>query len=114
MQLEGDVAGMTITVSARIPDETQRRAVAKLKQIGSSQSELIRTAYDYVATWGHLPVAMNNDVLRGLDEQRRCELVDLCERSSTRVVAQPAGAGDVLHTRDLVAAVRRRCYEALG
>lgn len=104
---------MMTTVSARIPDETQRRAVAVLKQIGSSQSELIRTAYDYVAACGHLPVVTDDNNLRTFGEQRRCELVDLCERSSTGVVVQRAGGGDAWHARDLVTVQRRRRYEAL-
>ena len=102
------------TVSARIPDETQRRAMARLRQIGSSQSELIRTAYDYVAACGHLPVVMDNSGLRTLDEQRRRALAGLCERSSTGLVAQHADVGDARFARDLVADSRRRRYEALG
>ncbi|MBR3159060.1 MAG: hypothetical protein IKG18_04990 [Atopobiaceae bacterium] len=105
---------MMTTVSARIPDETQRRAVARLNQIGSSQSELIRTAYDYVAACGHLPAALGDSDRRTLDEQRRCAIADLCERSSIRSVTQRAGVGDAWYARDLVAASRRRRYEALG
>ena len=48
---------MDAMVSARVPIEIKKQADSKLKEIGSSATELINSAYDYVIKWGKLPGA---------------------------------------------------------
>ncbi len=43
------------TVSARVPVEVKKQADKKLRQMGSSTTELINAAYDYLIAEGHLP-----------------------------------------------------------
>ena len=42
-------------VSARVPVEIKKRGDQKLKEIGSSVTELVNSAYDYLLEHGRLP-----------------------------------------------------------
>ena len=46
---------MDAMVSARVPVEIKKQGDRKLKEIGSSATELINTAYEYVIANGKLP-----------------------------------------------------------
>lgn len=46
---------MDAMVSARVPVEIKKRGDSKLKEIGSSATELVNSAYEYVIEWGRLP-----------------------------------------------------------
>ncbi len=46
---------MDAMVSARVPVEIKKQGDRKLKEIGSSATELINTAYEYVIANGELP-----------------------------------------------------------
>ena len=48
---------MNATVSARVPVEIKKRGDSKLKEIGSSATELVNAAYRYVIDHGELPGA---------------------------------------------------------
>ncbi len=51
---------MHAMVTARVPQEIRDQVNAKLKAIGSSPTELVNAAYDYVLQAGRLP-DVNND-----------------------------------------------------
>ena len=75
---------MDTMVSARVPVEVKRRGDCQLKQIGSSVSELINSAYDYLFRYGELPgkkePARNEDtvmkVLTGEEARKLCERLE--------------------------------------
>ena len=46
---------MDAMVSARVPVEVKRQGDSKLKEIGSSVTELVNSAYDYLLENGSLP-----------------------------------------------------------
>ena len=46
---------MDAMVSARVPVEIKKRGDQKLKEIGSSVTELVNSAYDYLLEHGRLP-----------------------------------------------------------
>ena len=46
---------MDAMVSARVPVEIKKRGDSKLREIGSSATELVNAAYDYVIKCGKLP-----------------------------------------------------------
>ena len=46
---------MDAMVSARVPVEIKRQGDSKLREIGSSVTELVNSAYDYVIKYGALP-----------------------------------------------------------
>lgn len=46
---------MDAMVSARVPVEIKKRGDSKLREIGSSATELVNAAYDYVIKCGRLP-----------------------------------------------------------
>lgn len=48
---------MDAMVSARVPVEIKRQGDRKLKEMGSSATELINSAYRYVLAYGTLPTA---------------------------------------------------------
>lgn len=47
---------MDAMVTARVPIEIKRQADARLKEMGSSTTELINAAYRYVLAQGQLPI----------------------------------------------------------
>ena len=61
---------MHAMVTARVPVEIRDQVNAQLRDIGSSPTELVNAAYDYVLTTGELP-----DVNRG-DAPLRITLTD--------------------------------------
>ena len=46
---------MNAMVTARVPVEIKKQGDRKLKEIGSSATELVNAAYKYVLEHGHLP-----------------------------------------------------------
>ena len=46
---------MDAMVSARVPVEIKKRGDSQLREIGSSATELVNSAYEYVIKWGRLP-----------------------------------------------------------
>ena len=46
---------MDAMVSARVPVEIKKQGDSKLKEIGSSATELVNAAYEYVLEYGKLP-----------------------------------------------------------
>ncbi len=48
---------MDAMVSARVPAEIKKQGDAKLKEIGSSTTELINAAYNHLLKYGELPGA---------------------------------------------------------
>jgi antitoxin component of RelBE/YafQ-DinJ toxin-antitoxin module len=46
---------MDIVITARIPQEVKEFAVLKLREMGSSPTELINAAFDYFLATGKLP-----------------------------------------------------------
>lgn len=52
---------MHAMVTARVPVEIRDQVNAKLRAIGSSPTELVNAAYDYVLATGELPDARSGD-----------------------------------------------------
>lgn len=52
---------MHAMVTARVPLEIRDQVNAKLRSIGSSPTELVNAAYDYVLATGELPDAQRGD-----------------------------------------------------
>lgn len=52
---------MHVVVTARVPVEIRDQVNAHLRDIGSSPTELINAAYDYVLKTGRLPDAVQED-----------------------------------------------------
>lgn len=52
---------MHAMVTARVPVEIRDQVNAKLRAMGSSPTELVNAAYDYVLATGELPDARSND-----------------------------------------------------
>ena len=56
---------MDAMVTARVPVEIKKRGDSKLKEIGSSATELVNSAYEYVLQTGKLPRAKATDEVPG-------------------------------------------------
>ena len=69
---------MHAMVTARVPLEIRDQVNAKLRSIGSSPTELVNAAYDYVLATGELP-----DAQRG-ESPLRITLTDAYRRRSGR------------------------------
>ena len=52
---------MDAMVSARVPVEVKKQGDEKLKEIGSSITELVNSAYDYLLEHGTLPKATRSE-----------------------------------------------------
>lgn len=70
---------MDAMVTARVPIEIREQGNSILKSIGSSPTELVNAAYDYVLKTGELPLAGNppcpDTAARILSEAQRSELL---------------------------------------
>ena len=66
-----EVADVDAMVTARVPIEVKERVGAMLRDMGSSPTELVNAAYDYVLRCGKLPEVEREDpcVIRLTPEQ---------------------------------------------
>ena len=100
-------------VTARVPTEIKKQGNAVLKRIGSTPTELINSAYEYVISQGSLPTdhVLAHPGPRELTPGQRNKLK---ERGHRMLVKSD---GDVLNDRSLknvLAEMRYADYEALS
>ena len=81
---------MHAMVTARVPQEIRDQVNAKLKAIGSSPTELVNAAYDYVLQAGRLPDVNNDEapLCITLTEAQENELRFRLKRSEERRVGK--------------------------
>ena len=104
---------MDATVSARIPVEVKKQGDALLREIGSSATELINAAYDYLLKTKSLPQAqpaapakVTCKVLRGKDLER---FKEMWEKRSIPPIPEYDGT----NFKELFNAMRDERYEGI-
>lgn len=100
-------------VTARVPAEIKKQGNAALQRIGSTPTELINSAYEYVISYDSLPMdrALARPGLRKLTPGQKNKLKD----RGRKMLVKPGG--DVLNGRnlkDVLAEMRFADYEALS
>lgn len=97
-------------VSARVPSEKKTQVNSILREIGSTQTDLVNAAYDYVLAYGKLPsVSKAEPGLRRLGPAER-EAVRQWMAQTTFPALGKQFANDY---KDLIAKGRAADYEAL-
>ena len=106
------------TVSARVPDEVRRQAVARLRARGATVSDLVNAAFDYIIQTGELPGDAPGSEAphrgrgpRALDPAQAAGLRESLA-ATTFPGATPAATGGTY--KEFLAEGRRRDYEALS
>jgi antitoxin component of RelBE/YafQ-DinJ toxin-antitoxin module len=81
---------MDPVVTGRVPEAVRNRGNAVLKEIGSSPSELINAAYDYVIRERRLPKAVDlpDAGTRTLTEAQAAELLNFMKRVRVEVPSE--------------------------
>jgi antitoxin component of RelBE/YafQ-DinJ toxin-antitoxin module len=104
---------MDAFVTARVPVELKERVVAKLQDIGATQSELVNAAFAYVMTTGALPRAHApaGSAARQLDAQKLA-VIEKRLRETTFPVPEETW-GDKPY-KEILANERAAAYEALS
>ncbi|MCI7730506.1 type II toxin-antitoxin system RelB/DinJ family antitoxin [Enorma burkinafasonensis] len=108
---------MSDLVSARIAPEIRRQGNEVLAQLGSTPSELIRSAYEYVIAKRQLPGATSDEAGRGGDAPDAASLDALVASIAESTVSVPSSAWDAIVDGDYkghIAASREADYEALA
>lgn len=108
---------MSEIVTARVPAEIRRQGNSILEELGSTPTELVRAAYEYVIATGELPDASQGQANSTPDgqlskEERRELLASLAE--TTFDVPQTAWGDACDLYKDEIAEGRRADYEALA
>lgn len=102
-----------VVVTARVPAEIRKQGNAALKRIGSTPTELINSAYQYVIAYDDLPLN-RAEVSPGRRELTAGQMNKLKERGR-KMLVKPGG--DVLNGRslkDVLREMRYADYEALS
>ncbi len=106
---------MDTTVSARIPVEVKKQADKKLRDMGSSPTELINAAYRYVLKENRLPVASAKATAgkrkRSLNKEQQRQLKEFLAKATFAV---PEEALEGKTYKEIIAEGRRADYEALA
>lgn len=77
---------MSKIVTARIPDEIYEQGVDLLNSLGSSTTELINAAFDFIIQTGSLPVApKKSGKSRTLNEAQKAQLARKLDASSLKI-----------------------------
>lgn len=100
-------------VTARVPVEIKRQGNAVLKKIGSTPTELVNAAYQYVLKREELPVEarlLEPHVIKLTDEQKKT----LRERGERATCAVPESFWQGKSYKDLLEEAMREKYEALA
>lgn len=107
---------MSDLVSARIAPEIRRQGNEVLAQLGSSPSELIRSAYEYVIAKHRLPGDDARDGGQGEDALDAASLDALMASIAQSTVSVPPVAWDAVGDdyKAYIAAEREADYEALA
>ena len=99
-------------VTARVPAEIKKQGNAVLREIGSTPTELVNAAYEYVLKEGALPVhnpPLEPRVIRLTDAQKR----KLRERSEKMTYAVPESFWQGKSYKELLEDAIKEKYEAL-
>ena len=99
-------------VTARVPAEIKKQGNAVLREIGSTPTELVNAAYEYVLKEGALPVhnpPLEPRVIRLTDAQKR----ELRERSEKMTYAVPESFWQGKSYKELLEDAIKEKYEAL-
>lgn len=104
---------MDAFVTARVPVELKEQVVAKLQDIGATQSELVNAAFAYVMATGALPRAHTSadSATRRLDAQKLA-IIEKRLRETTFPVPEDAWEGRSY--KEILAEERAAAYEALS
>ncbi len=108
---------MSDLVSARIAPEIRRQGNKVLAQLGSTPSELIRSAYEYVIAKRQLPQIEPGEENRSDSMPDAASLDALVASIAQSTVNMPATAWDDIANDDYksyIAAAREADYEALA
>ena len=108
---------MSDLVSARIAPEIRRQGNKVLAQLGSSPSDLIRSAYDYVLATHQLPQAEMGGEDRSDNTSDAASLDALVASIAQSTVSVPSSAWSVIDDdgyKAYIAAAREADYEALA
>ena len=108
---------MSDIVTARVPAEIRRQGNSILEELGSTPTELVRAAYEYVIATGELPDASRGQADSAADDQlsseERQELLASLE-DTTFYIPQTAWVDVCDLCKDEIAEGRRADYEALA
>jgi antitoxin component of RelBE/YafQ-DinJ toxin-antitoxin module len=99
-------------VSARVPVEIKRQGNSILEQIGSSPTQLVNTAYQYVIEHGELPLA--RQALK--PAKRKLETTQLNKIKARSLLMALPGCEDLLDNKgikEILAEGRQTSYESL-
>lgn len=102
-----------VVVTARVPAEIKKQGAAVLQRIGSTPTELINSAFQYVIEYEDLP-SCQNVLAPGRRELTAGQRNKLKERGR-KMLVKPGG--DVLNGRsikDVLSEMRYADYEALS
>lgn len=108
---------MSDLVSARIASEIRRQGNEVLAQLGSTPSELIRSAYEYVIAKRQLPGAESAEAQRDDAVPDAASLDALVASIAQSTVSVPSSAWESIDGGDYkayIAAAREADYEALA
>ena len=99
-------------VSARVPEDLRTRVNLRLKDIGSTPTELINKAYEFLDTTGGLPRsdAVLHACKRRLSDEQKQALVSAIEQETCAVPESFFARRDY---DTILEAELRRSYEAL-
>ena len=103
---------MDAMVSGRIPVEMKERGAALLTEIGATQTELIRAAYEYLIAEGKLPVP--NAELAGPAALTERDMAALEQFINETTFAVDPAFWDGFDYKETIAEGRRADYEALA
>ena len=109
---------MDATVSARIPVETKKQADKKLRSMGSSATELINAAYNYVLSEGALPTPSkttpSKSKARQLSPEKAAHLKEFFAKTTFTLPEAAYAELNATSYKDMIAEGRRADYEALA
>ena len=109
---------MDATVSARIPVETKKQADKRLRSMGSSATELINAAYNYVLSEGALPTPSkatpSKTRARRLSPEKAAYLREFFAKTTFTLPEAAYTELDTMSYKDMIAEGRCADYEALA
>ncbi|WP_417143830.1 type II toxin-antitoxin system RelB/DinJ family antitoxin [Raoultibacter massiliensis] len=100
-------------VTARVPVEIKRQGNAALKRIGSTPTELINAAYEYVLDHNELPTD-RRAVRPGRRELSSDQKSKLMRRGKNMLVKPDGDVLDGCSLKEVLAEMRSADYEALS
>lgn len=106
---------MSKMVSARVPDAIYDQVSAQLAELGSSPSELVNSAFEYVLQEKKLPSvpqAEPKKQVRKLSQEQRARLKRFFDRCTLDPTVKIPS--DIEHDKRMLAEALREKYEALA